>query len=203
MEHYFTNATNLKSEIKILKYQKDQLSFTFFSDNGVFAKNKIDYGSSFLIDTILKNEKREITDILDVGCGYGFLGIVLSKFYNAKCLMVDINKRALHLTERNIKENKVLGQTKESDAYLSVTGEYDLIVTNPPIRAGKSVCLEILQKAKNYLKEDGALWFVMRKDHGVKSIIKILESDYKINIVDKSKGFYIIEAKNVLTKNGK
>ncbi len=178
------------------------MAFTFLSDNGVFAKNKIDYGSSFLIETILKYEKRAITDILDVGCGYGFLGIVLSKFYQANCLLVDVNKRALHLAERNIKENQVLGQTLESDIYAKVAGKFDLIVTNPPIRAGKKVCLEILKKAKEYLKSDGVLWFVMRKDQGAKSLSKLIENDYKIDIVAKSKGFYIIRGENILTKNG-
>ena len=202
MEHYFTNATNLKSEIRTLKYQKDNVSFSFFSDNGVFAKNKIDYGSAFLIDTILKKEKREINDILDVGCGYGFLGIVLAKFWHCSCTLVDVNKRALHLAERNIKENKVKGNIIESNGYENVSKKYDLIVTNPPIRAGKKVVLDILGNASSYLNNDGSVWFVMRKDHGVKSTIPKLNEKYKIDIEAKSKGFYIVKMKNILTNKG-
>ena len=199
MEHYFTNATNLKSEIKILKYEKDHKSFTFFSDNGVFAKDKIDYGSDLLVQTILAKTGK-VDHILDVGCGYGFIGIVLSKFLGVPFTGVDINKRALHLCERNIKENKVNGIVLESNGYQNVRDKYDLIVTNPPIRAGKKIVLEFLENAGDYLEDDGYVWFVMRKDHGVKSIMKILEKKYTIEVIEKSKGFYVVKMKKILTK---
>ena len=195
LEHYFTNNENLKSELRELVYKRDDVSFTFFSDNGVFSKDKLDYGSAFLIDTFLKNNDIKINSVLDVGCGYGFIGIVLSKMLNVSVDMIDVNRRALHLTDMNIEKNNVKGRTIESYCYEKIDGKYDLIITNPPIRAGKDVLKDILMNAANHLNEDGRLWFVMRKDHGVKSMIKYLEEKYLLTIVDKSKGFYVVMAK--------
>lgn len=200
LEHYFTNNPNLESNIRVLNYQKDNVSFSFFSDNGVFSKEKIDYGSFFLIETFFKNNNDLVKSALDVGCGYGFIAIVLSKLTNIPVDMIDINRRAIHLAERNIKENKVNCRAFESNIYDKVDKKYDLIITNPPIRAGKEVVKSILMNAKAYLNSEGKLWFVMRKDHGVKSMIKLLETDYNLEIVAKSKGFYVVKAQRTLTK---
>ena len=194
MEHYFTNNSHLKSEIRTISYENRGIVFTFFSDLGVFSKDKIDYGSRVLVETILQQEKK-YNKILDVGGGYGFIGIVLGKLNEASVVFTDINKRALHLCERNIKENKIKGEIVLSNAYENITETYDLIVTNPPIRAGKEVVLNIIRDARKHLKEDGELWFVIRKDQGVKSIIKCVEDIYKTEVVKKDKGFYIVRAK--------
>lgn len=195
LEHYFTNSKELKSEFRTIKYKYNNYDFTFTSDNGVFSKDKIDFGSRTLIETFLKKNEKKIDKILDVGCGYGFMGIVLSKILNAEATLVDVNKRAVHLTEKNIKENKVNAKTCVSDIYENVEDKYDLIITNPPIRAGKKVVYEILRSAKEYLTEDGELWFVIRKEQGAKSTMKALEDLYKIELVKKEIGFYIITAK--------
>jgi len=195
LEHYFTNSQNLRSEIRSISYENKGQVFTFFSDLGVFSKDKFDFGSRLLVDTILENEKRKNLEFLDVGCGYGFIGITLSLILDSCVEMVDVNKRALHLCERNIKENKIKGKCYLSNVYEKVEGKYDFIVTNPPIRAGKAVVLEILLEARNYLKKDGVLWFVVRKDQGAKSLIKNIETVYNCEIVKKEKGFYIMCAK--------
>lgn len=197
LEHYFTNNTNLKSEIRTLTYKYENTPFEFFSDNGVFAKNKIDYASRLLIETFLENHKdvKKSNTLLDVGCGYGFLGIVAGKLLDINIELVDINKRALHLCERNIKLNEVRGKAYESNAYECVKNKYDYIITNPPIRAGKNTVLEILKGAKNHLLDNGELWFVINKDQGAKSIKKTLEEVYNIEVLAKNKGFYIFKAK--------
>ncbi len=194
MEHYFTNNQNLKSEIRTIDFENKGIVFTFFSDLGVFAKNKIDYGSKVLVQEIIKNTKNK-TSILDVGCGYGFIGIVLSKILNSKVTMIDINKRAVHLCLKNIEKNKVNGEAFVSDIYDNVHEKYDLVVTNPPIRAGKKVVLNILKEAKDYLNKNGELWFVIRKDQGVKSVIKEISDTYMTEVIRKDKGFYIVRAK--------
>ena len=114
---------------------------------------------------------------------------------NSHVLMSDINNRALHLTEKNILHNNVDGKVVESDAYDNITGNYDLIVTNPPIRAGKKQVYRILDDASNHLKKDGELWLVIRNEQGAKSTIEHLKERYQVNIMEKSKGFYIIMAK--------
>lgn len=194
MEHYFTNNENIKSERRIIKFNYGSSCYDFISDNGVFSKDKIDYGSKVLLENYLEN-KSNINSFLDVGCGYGFLSIVLAKELNIKGTGIDINKRALKLAGENAKLNKVSVSFIESNIYENVEEKYDLIITNPPIRAGKGVVLTILNDAKDYLNDDGELWFVIRKDQGAKSIGKTLLKTYKIENMKKSKGFYIFKAK--------
>ena len=192
---YFDNNDNLKSNLRKIYYEYDIYKFVFNSDLGVFSKDKIDEGSKLLAETYFKYGKKDI-DILDVGCGIGVLGITLNKVMNANVDMIDINNRAIHLTEMNIKENKVNARVWNSNIYEKVTKKYDCIITNPPIRAGKSVYLTIINDAFNYLKEEGELWFVMRTNHGVKTVIKNLKEKYDVNILNKSLGFYIVKVTN-------
>ena len=195
LNQYFTNNNELKSEERVIKYSYGSTCFEFISDNGVFSKNKIDFGSITLIETYLKN-KRVIHNFLDVGCGYGFLSIVLAKMQNVSGKGVDVNLRAIHLAERNAKLNQVSVSFKESNIYENVDDKYDLIITNPPIRAGKKVVLDFFLKAKNFLKEDGEIWGVIRKDQGAKSIIKVLLDTYQVDVLEKNKGFYVFCCKN-------
>lgn len=197
MSHYFENDKNLKSEIRELSYKYNSSFFIFYSDNGVFSKNNIDYGSRLLIETYLKendiNEKR----VLDVGCGYGFLGIMVSRVTDSYVEMIDINKRAVHLTNMNIKRYKDFkGKTYVSNVYENVEGKYDIIITNPPIRIGKEKLLEILIGAFDHLEDNGLLYYIIRKDQGALSIKKILEENsINVEIINRDKGYFIYRAK--------
>lgn len=195
MSHYFENDKNLPSQLKRTVATINGKEFIFYTDNGVFSKTGLDFGSRLLLESIpiadLKGK------ILDVGCGYGPLGIVINKLSCQPVEMVDINRRALHLAQRNSKENNCTDiRIYESSCYEAVTGYFDIIVTNPPIRAGKKIVYEILFGAKEHLKQNGVLFCVIRKDQGAKSIISDLEKAYNVTILKKSKGFFIIQAKN-------
>lgn len=191
MNQYFDNNENLKSELRILNYSYNEYNFKFYSDLGVFSKNKIDEGSRLLVETFFKYGKKNL-NVLDVGCGIGFIGITLSKIMKSNVDMIDINNRAIHLTKMNIKENKVDANVFYSNIYENITKKYDVIITNPPIRAGKKVYLTILEESFNYLKENGELWFVMRTNHGVKTIVKNFKEKYKVDVLEKNVGFYVI-----------
>lgn len=197
MEHYFTNNENLKSKIREIPYQFNNTTLTFLSDNGVFSKNKIDYASNLLVTTFFKyHSNLDNESLLDVGGGYGFIGITLAKATKASVDIIDVNKRAIHLCERNIKLNEVKKcHVFISDIYENVKNKYKYIITNPPIRAGKEVVMKILIEAKNHLDDDGELWFVINKDQGAKSTKKALEKCYNIEIMEKSKGFCVFKAK--------
>ncbi len=192
MDHYFTN-NKMSSNLSKISSIIGKKTYSFFVDKGVFSNTKIDYGTKLLLETISDVNG----DVLDLGCGYGVIGIYLKMNYDCNLDMVDINKRALHLTKMNIKEYKLSNiSVFESDAYSNILKTYDIIIINPPIRTGKKKVYEFLIGAKKHLKENGKLYFVMRKDQGAKSTIEYLKNHYKITILEKSKGFFIILAEN-------
>ena len=191
MGQYFTNE-NLPSNVRKTECVVLGRKFIFLTDNGVFSKDGLDFGSRLLLETIPLEEVGG--KILDMGCGYGVFGIVLAKHTKAHVDMVDVNLRALHLSERNAKENHVNDvNVFESNVYENVSGKYSAIVTNPPIRAGKKVVYDIVMGAKDHLEKDGKLFIVIRKEQGAKSLIFDLEKQYNVEVLTRKKGFYIIE----------
>ena len=190
MSHYFENDNNLVSDIKPFNVNINGNSFTFNTDNGVFSKGELDYGTGLLIRNVLKLDISG--DILDLGCGYGPIGIIIAKLTNSNVYMSDVNKRAIHLTKMNAKKNNVSITTIESDGYLNIDNKFDYVISNPPIRVGKKILYKLLIDTKEHLKENGKLIIVIRKEQGALSLIKDMKEYYNIEILDKSKGFMII-----------
>ena len=194
MNHYFTNE-KLESKIKKVLIKIEDKTFTFNTDLGVFSKKGLDFGSRTLINALLKENLTG--NLLDVGCGYGVIGIILSTFFSLNCDMIDVNKRAVHLSCMNIKENKLSDKVMafESNIYDNVTKKYDYIVTNPPIRAGKNVVYKILFEAKEHLKNNGTLYYVVNKNQGALTTNKDLEKIADVKVIEKNKGFYVFKVK--------
>ena len=191
MSQYFDNDKNIKSERKIIKFNFDNKVFSIYSDNGVFSKDRFDYGTRVLLNSVDVNKL--FGNVLDLGCGLGVVGIILGTFNKGINIdMVDINERAIDLAKNNLVLNNVKANVFVSDIYSNIDNKYDFIITNPPIRAGKNVIRGFLLGSYDYLKDDGILYFVMRKDHGVKSMIKELSVKFNISIVNKDKGFYVV-----------
>ena len=195
MNHYFENNENLKSEIIKISFYFRGKSLEFLSDNGVFSKKSIDFGSSTLLQYVENLSNK--TSVLDVGCGYGTIGISLASLYpNTKFDLVDVNLRAVNLAKQNAINNNTLNVSVfECNVYENVKDTYDVIVTNPPIRAGKDVVHNIILNGYNYLNNGGSLWCVIQKKQGAPSAIAALEQKYKrVSVVAKEKGYYIIKA---------
>ena len=192
MSYYFDNDTKVQSKEVTTKAEIGNILFTFITDNNVFSKRGLDFGTR----TLLENIDNINGDILDFGCGYGPIGIYLKKKFNVNVDMIDINKRALNLAKKNAKLNSVDVTIFESNIYEQVTKKYDYIITNPPIRVGKKILYEILINAKEHLKEKGHLIFVINKDQGAKSVMRDMEKNYNVKLVEKNKGFFIIDCQN-------
>ena len=191
MGHYFTNE-KLPSNIRRIECFILNNRFTFLTDNGVFSKDGLDFGSRLLLESIPLDEVGG--KILDMGCGYGVFGIILSKVTSAHVDMVDVNLRAIHLTEMNIKENNISDVCVfESNCYDNISSTYTSIITNPPIRACKKIVYDIVMNARNYLDDNGKLFIVIRKEQGAKSLIVDLQKIYNVDIIAKKKGFFIIK----------
>ena len=191
MSQYFDNDKNIKSERKIIKFNFDNKVFSIYSDNGVFSKDRFDYGTRVLLNSF--DIDKLSGNVLDLGCGLGVVGIILGTFNKGINIdMVDINERAIDLAKNNLVLNNVKANVFVSDIYSNIDNKYDFIITNPPIRAGKNIIRGFLLGSYDYLKDDGILYFVMRKDHGVKSMIKELSVKFNTSIVNKDKGFYVV-----------
>ena len=191
MGQYFTNE-KLVSNIKTINCVVRGQKFIFKTDNGVFSKDGLDFGSRLLLESIPLEEVGG--KILDLGCGYGIIGIVLNKLLGCSCDMVDVNLRALHLANMNCDLNNCSNTNIfESNCYSNVTDKYNSIITNPPIRAGKSIVYEMLFDASKYLEDNGKLFLVIRKQQGAKSLIRDLSNDYNVDVINKEKGYFILK----------
>lgn len=193
---YYEENPDSAHDIHELKVTLLGQHFSFLTDSGVFSKKMIDYGSRVLLNAIELDESK--VKLLDVGCGYGTFGISLKKVYPfLEVDMVDVNNRALDLVKENLKANKLEANVYLSDVYENVSDQYDVIVTNPPIRAGKEVVTKILVQAKDHLNENGEIWVVIQKKQGAPSAKKNLEKVFgNVEIVKRDKGYYILKAIN-------
>ena len=195
MSHYFTDNRQLAQNRKEISFRFSCFNFVFVSDNGVFCKDKIDEGSIALLKTL--SEYQLGKRILDVGCGYGVIGITLKKCFPESTVdMVGINPRAVELAQINAKKNKCDVHIFESDIYSNVNCfNYTDIITNPPIRAGKKVIYKIFEEAYDHLDKNGALWVVIRKSHGALSACRFIEGIFgNCTILNKEKGYYILKS---------
>ena len=193
MAHYFTNEENLKSEIEKVIAEINGIPFYFYTDNGVFSKGELDFGTELLLKNFKYDNPNNKT-LLDIGCGCGPIGIYASHLGFAVD-MSDVNKRAIHLSKMSLKEQNLNANVFESDAYKNINNKYDYIVSNPPIRVGKEKLYEIVMNAKDHLKDSGTLWIVVRKQQGAESMVRDMKNVYKIvEVITKKKGFFIIKA---------
>ncbi len=200
MKHYWTE-NDVPDTLLSVKTCLGNDFYTFKTAEGVFAKSSVDFGSMLLVRAMLEEldqTKENNYQVLDVGAGYGVMSIVLAKnMVNSRFDMVDVSRRAVYLSETNIEAYNLTERCTvfQSDVYQNVNGQYDFIICNPPIRTGKKIVHQILIGALDFLKDDGALVFVMRKNHGLKSAIKALEEKFtKVEILKKDKGFFIVKA---------
>ena len=192
MSHYFENDKNLKSDEQLIKVSVNNTDLTFLTDSGVFSKKGLDFGTRSLLESIPDVKG----NILDLGCGYGAIGIYIAKTTNSKVDMIDINERSVKLAKRNSILNNVDVNIMSNDGFDNIDERYDFIISNPPIRIGKEKLYQLLNDALKHLKKDGELWIVINKNQGVKSLINDFEKEYTVEVVKKNKGFYIIKLKN-------
>ena len=193
MASYFEEDPKSLSQEKVIKCYINDEHFSFITDNDVFSKKGLDFGTRTLLETI---DIDSISgQVLDFGCGYGPIGIYLAK-HEKQVDMIDINNRAIELSKKNAKNNKVNPNIFASDIYSNITHKYEYIISNPPIRVGKEILYKILFGAKSYLEPNGHLIFVIHKDQGAKTLAKKLEEEYQVTILNKNKGFFIIDCQN-------
>jgi len=194
-QHYYSNQPETAHDRKELKAELRGHSLRFISDAGVFSKSGIDYGSRVLIDAM---EFAPDASVLDVGCGYGPIGLTAARLApQGHVTMIDINSRAVELARENARLNGITNVTiLESDLFAAVKDQaFDVVLTNPPIRAGKETVHTIFAEAWNHLRQGGQLWVVIQKKQGAPSAKAKLETLFgQVEEVTKDKGYRIFKA---------
>ncbi|ERL27177.1 MULTISPECIES: class I SAM-dependent methyltransferase [unclassified Leptotrichia] len=190
MNHYFSEKQEVKSDRKIIKYEIENKKFEFVTDNGVFSKTKVDFGTDVMLKVFLRenvDRKNQKFDVLDIGCGYGVVSVVMKSFFQKiKTVSSDVNERALELTRENLLKNEVVKakdnelenddfEVRKSFAFDNISEKFDVILSNPPIRAGKQTIFQIYEKSFEHLNENGEFYCVIQTKHGAKSTQKKLE----------------------------
>jgi 16S rRNA (guanine1207-N2)-methyltransferase len=194
MSHYYKNDPNLKHHIRTHEMTLFGHVFRFKTDAGVFSKGHLDEGTKALIEAI---PHQDYDIVIDMGCGYGPVSVILSKILpKTHFIAYDPNERAVTLTL----ENAQLNNASNIEAFVSALlpplhEKVDLVISNPPIRAGKQVMYHMFEEAHEALKDNGSLWIVIQKKHGAESAIKFLMTLFDdVKVISKHQGYRIIKA---------
>ncbi|MBB5356503.1 16S rRNA (guanine1207-N2)-methyltransferase [Anoxybacillus mongoliensis] len=194
-DHYYTERPAVESKPFQWTYTLRGHQFLFTVDQGVFSKKEVDFGSRLLIEAFMEPDVHG--NILDVGCGYGPIGLALAKDFPHRTVhMIDVNERAIELAKKNKQQNGIENaRIYISNLFDRVEGVFASIVTNPPIRAGKAVVHSIFEQSANYLLSGGQLWVVIQKKQGAPSALEKLKTIFdQVDVVEKKKGYFIIRA---------
>lgn len=194
--HYYTQNPDVLHEEHHWPFTLLGNELLFTTDNGVFSKNRVDYGSRALL-AAFNADKTPAGPWLDLGTGYGPIGLALAKKWpERQVTMVDVNELALDLARQNAVANQIENvEIKTSDIYEHVTERYAAILTNPPVRAGKQVVMAMLTGAKEHLLPGGTLTVVLQKKQGAPSAEKNMKATFgNCEIIKKDKGYYILES---------
>ncbi len=192
-EQYFTKDPTSQSRVATAVWEHEGKEIEFLTDSGVFSRGHVDYGSKLLAESLPKLAGR----VLDLGCGYGFLSVAMGLINpGLSIVMCDLNRRALDLARQNTKRHGITAEIIESDGYANVAGQFDAIVTNPPVRAGKEVYYPWFDGAPARLRPGGVLYVVLQRKQGAPSAQRYLETLFPtVQVIARGAGYHIIEAR--------
>ncbi len=189
-EQYFAKRPSAESRPVEIEYTYRGHTVRLTTDSGVFSRGDVDEGSALLLNSLPALTGR----VLDLGCGAGVIGVCVGKANRVELTQSDVNERALALTRENLARNGVAGTVVESDGFSALSGAFDTILTNPPIRAGKAVIYRMFAEAREHLAAGGALYLVIRKQQGAESAKKYLETLFSsVEMIERKKGYWILK----------
>ncbi|MFI3206808.1 MAG: methyltransferase [Clostridia bacterium] len=189
MSHYFIQDETLQSQKKEITYYYYSHKLDFTTDVGVFSKDHVDPAT----DILLRNIPPIKGSLLDLGCGYGVIGISLFKQFGIELTQSDVNQTALDLTKENCEKNGVNSKIIKSYCFNEIGESFDTITLNPPIHAGKVVTYQMYEEAFAHLNKGGKLFVVTLKKHGAETTItKLKETFGNCETIYKKKAYYVL-----------
>ena len=200
MAHYYEENPQGESDRHEIQVRLHGMDFFFTTDSEVFSKKFLDFGSRTLLETAiddLSEANRKKGKLLDLGCGYGPIGIIMNRVFPAmEVTMVDINQRAIALARENATRNNVkFVEIRQSDACSEVEGEYDVVLTNPPVRAGKQTVFAFYDGAYEHMAPGARIYVVLQKKQGAPSSEKYLAEKFgNCEVIAKESGYWIMRS---------
>lgn len=197
MAHYFDTNPQAEHQIREIETRIHGIDFRFTTDRGVFSRTRLDYGTELLIETVIADQPKMSGKLIDLGCGYGPVGIIMKRVYPAlDVTLCDVNQRALTLARQNAKANQVAYLTiLQSNILAALEGPVQYILTNPPIRAGKATVHQFFSEAHDKLAPGGLLYVVIQKKQGAPSALAKLKELFSVaEVIEHSAGYWIIRA---------
>jgi len=196
VSHYFIENTDLLTHERILPLMIFNEHFRFLSNNGLFSCDRVDGASILLLEHIpglLAGER-----LLDLGCGYGVLGIVLARKYGVDLTFSDVNGVALAYATRNAALNDVAAKAVHSDGFDGISDMFRYITLNPPIHAGKDVMYRLYEGAAMHLLPEGTFYVIIQKKHGAESSMKkLLEIFSAVDVLYKRRGYFVLACRHL------
>lgn len=193
MSHYFT-TDQTPHDYREIDYTFENNVYKFKTDRGVFSKEQLDYGTRVLMHGVFSDNEEGAASLIDMGAGYGPVGIILGRALNARPVMVEVNEDALSLLHDNIRKNGVSGTILSREAYDQSDAKSKLYVTNPPFRAGKDVVSDIIKDGFSRLEPAGKFYMVVQKKQGMKSYKSLIEQLFgNVEVLLKDKGYYVLK----------
>lgn len=190
-DHYYTQDPASAHDVRTFSFAFEGRTLSFATDAGVFSKGHVDPGTLLLARSLPADLAGRA---LDLGCGWGALSVLtLCRFPQLKLVMSDVNRRALDLAQQNVRANGMAAQAVLSDGLQAVRGMFDVVLTNPPIRAGKQVIYAMFADSRARLNPGGRLILVIRKQQGAPSAQKYLSTLFgQVELLARDAGYWIL-----------
>ena len=192
-DHYFTAHPKSRAEFGIIHTHLRGRPFEFLTASGVFSKRRVDLGTRVLIASMLLPEEGMV---LDVGCGYGAVGIAAAAFNpDLRVIMIDVNKRAVWLARQNIEINNVSNaEVRRGRLYEPIKDlTFNCILSNPPVSAGMETVKAIIAEAPRHMTNKAFFQMVVRSKIGGKRLSMLLESTFgNFNVLTRKSGYRVL-----------
>jgi 16S rRNA (guanine1207-N2)-methyltransferase len=196
VDHYFSVEPKSQDRFGLIKTHLCGRKFEFLTSSSVFSKTRVDTGTQLLVESMVLPQKG---CVLDIGCGYGVVGIVAGTFNKTlKVVMSDVNMRAVRLAKRNVEMNRVFNaEVRYGYCYEPVAElRFDAVLSNPPVSAGMDIVKAIITGAPSVMAANGSFQMVIRSKIGAKTLPELFRATFgNCNVLARESGFRVLIGK--------